>query len=293
MNDVCVVHLVRACNGVAPLINFLESYKLNQGGVEHDLLILFKGFESEEQLKEYRLVLQPFKYKELHVPDQGFDITAYFAVPRSFHCKYYCFLNSFSVILDADWLLKMYRYISKDTVGMVGATGSYQSLYVPIDTNQWRLLTEKIIQKSKYPRLRNYSIGRLDWFVRHLMSEWRFKTYFDPFPNYHIRSNAFILRHEDLVKIVCPKIKNKIDAYKCESGKRSITKQIIELGKSVLVIGKDGIAYEKEYWWKSNTFWQGNQSNLLVSDNQTRAYAASELNKKNFSKHSAWGDINE
>ena len=146
MNDVCVVHLVRVCNGVAPLINFLESYKLNQGGIEHDLLILFKGFESEEQLKEYRLVLQPFKYKELHVPDQGFDITAYFAVPRSFHYKYYCFLNSFSVILDAEWLLKMYRHISNDKVGLVGASGSYQSLY--LDTNQWKILIKKSITKS-------------------------------------------------------------------------------------------------------------------------------------------------
>ena len=299
MNDICVVHLVRAQNGIAPLKDFLESYKQNPGGIEHDLLILFKGFESEKQLQEYRLVLKSFKYKELHVPDEGFDITAYFAVPRSFNYKYYCFLNSFSIILDAEWLLKMYRYISMDEVGLVGATGSYQSLYVAADANQRKLLIEKIIQKSKYPGLRSYWIGRLDWTLRHLVgkcwtfrhlvNEWRFKSYFDPYPNYHIRSNAFMLRQNEIKKIVCPKIRNKIDAYKCESGKRSITKQVIKLGKAVLVIGKDGKAYEKGDWWKSNTFRRCGQENLLISDNQTRAYAESDLSGKKHSSHSAWG----
>ena len=291
MNEICVVHLVRAQNGIVPLKNFLESYKQNSGGIEHDLLILFKGFERKKELQKYRLVLEPFKYKELHVPDEGFDITAYFAVPRSFDYKYYCFLNSFSVILDTEWLLKMYQHISRDGGGLVGATGSYQSLYVAADASQWNLLIEKVIQKTKYPWLRRYWIGRLDWTLRHLINEWRFKSYFDPFPNYHIRSNAFMLRQEVIKKIGCPKIRNKMDAYRCESGKRSITKQVIGLGKNVLVVGKDGKAYEKEDWWKSNTFWQGDQENLLVSDNQTRTYAEGKLSEKKYSSHSAWGEF--
>ena len=290
MNDICVVHLVRAQNGIAPLKDFLESYKQNPGGIAHDLLILFKGFKNEGQLQEHRLALKPFKYKELHVPDEGFDITAYFAVPRSFDYKYYCFLNSFSVILDAEWLLKLYQYISKDEVGLVGATGSYQSLYVATDPNQWKQLIEKVIQKSKYPWLRRYWIGRLDWTLRYLVNDWRFRSYFDPFPNYHIRSNAFMLRKDVIKKIGCPEIHSKIDAYRCESGKRSITRQVIGLGKKVLVVGRNGKAYEKEDWWKSNTFWQAEQSNLLISDNQTRRYAESTLSEKKYSSHSAWGE---
>lgn len=293
MNDICVVHLVRAQNGISPLKNFLESYKLNPGGIAHDLVILFKGFESEGMLQEYRLVLKPFKYKELHVSDEGFDITAYFAVPHSFDYKYYCFLNSFSVILDVDWLLKMYQYISKGIVGLVGATGSYQSLYTSSDSSKWKLEIEMSIPKSKYPWLRKYWIGRLDWTLRYviidMINRFRFGPYFDTFPNYHIRSNAFMIRSDTIKKIACRKIRNKMDAYKCESGKRSITRQIMELGKTVLVIGKDGRAYEKDDWWKSNTFWRGGQENLLISDNQTRSYADSELSKKiNFS-YNAWG----
>jgi hypothetical protein len=290
MNDICVVHLVRAQNGIAPLKNFLESYKLNPGGIAHDLLILFKGFESEGELQEYRSVLEPFEYKELHVADEGFDITAYFAVPRSFDYKYYCFLNSFSIILDAEWLLKMYQYISRDEVGLVGATGSYLGFQAG-DTSQWKLLIEEAIPKSKYPWLRKYWLGRLDWALRYVIKDvitwWKFRHF--AFPNFHLRSNAFMGRKETIQKIVCPKIESKMDTYKCESGKQSITRQVMKSGKTVLVIGKNGQAYEKESWWKSNTFWRGNQENLLISDNQTRAYGASELKQKIYYSHCAWG----
>ena len=81
-----------------------------------------------------------------------------------------------------------------------------------------------------------------------------------------------------------------MDAYKCESGRRSITNQIIKSGKTILVIGKDGKAYEKEDWWKSNTFWRGSQQNLLISDNQTRAYAESEQRQKMIYSYYAWGE---
>lgn len=294
MNEICVVHLVRAHNGVTPLKNFLESYKLNPGGIAHDLMILFKGFETEAQLQQYRTLLEPFTYKELHVPDEGFDITAYFAVPRSFDYKFYCFLNSFSIILDAEWLFKMYHYLSQDEVGLVGATGSYQSLYLDVNRHvNRRKIFEKAIPKSKCPSLRKYWIGRLDWTLRYVIQDviraWRFGPYFDSFPNFHIRTNAFMLRHDVVKKIVCPEIRSKMDAYKCESGKRSITKQIMKLGKRVLVIGKNGKAYEAEDWWRSDTFWRGGQENLLISDNQTRTYAESELRQKIHFSYSAWG----
>ena len=91
-------------------------------------------------------------------------------------------------------------------------------------------------------------------------------------------------------KIVCPKIRSKMDAYKCESGRLSITRQIMNLNKTVLVIGKNGKAYKKEDWWKSNTFWRSNQENLLISDNQTRAYRDSDLAQKMRFSFSAWGE---
>lgn len=286
--EIAVVHLVRAQNGIEPFKHFLCSYQKNPGGIEHDLLILFKGFKSEVKLQEYRLLLVSFKYKELRVPDEGFDITAYFIATRTFEYKYYCFLNSFSVLLDAEWLSKMYQHILTDKVGLVGATGSYQSLY--LDSNRKEIFQNAIL-KSKYPALRKYWIGRIDWYLRYFIQEWRFKPYFGSFPNFHIRTNAFMLSYDVMKKIVCPKIHNKIDAYKFESGKKSITRQVEKLGKTVLVIGKDGRAYQKDDCWKSNTFWRSNQENLLVSDNQTRMYLGCDLKSKAYYSHNAWGSF--
>ena len=81
-----------------------------------------------------------------------------------------------------------------------------------------------------------------------------------------------------------------MDAYKCESGRLSITKQIMALGKSVLVIGKDSKGYGKEDWWKSDTFRQCRQENLLISDNQTRAYAEGDARLQMRYSYSAWGE---
>jgi hypothetical protein len=35
-NEVCVVHLVRACNGIEPLKRFLTSYTQHPAGMKHD-----------------------------------------------------------------------------------------------------------------------------------------------------------------------------------------------------------------------------------------------------------------
>src|SRR3546814_15039136 len=110
MTDICVVHLVRAVNGTEPFARFLESYKKNPGGVPHDLLIVFKGFDTEESLEEFRGLLIGIEYKELRVSDEGFDLTVYLVAAKKFNYIFFCFLNSNSVIRDPVWLAKMYKY---------------------------------------------------------------------------------------------------------------------------------------------------------------------------------------
>ena len=84
MKKICVVHLVRAQNDIAPCMRFLESYKQNPGGIEHDLLIVFKGFSHPQDTAEYRELLASFRYAALYISDEGFDITAYFAAAQRF-----------------------------------------------------------------------------------------------------------------------------------------------------------------------------------------------------------------
>src|SRR5262245_38334358 len=129
MSKLAVVHLVRAANGISPFKAFLNSYLANPGGTEHDLVILLKGFESEFATREYLNLAQQIKHRLLHVTDQGQDLMSYkAAVARLPGYDYFCFLNSFSVLKDALWLDKLLGYARRGDVGIVGATGSYQSM---------------------------------------------------------------------------------------------------------------------------------------------------------------------
>jgi len=270
MAEICVVHLVRSQNGVEPFKFFLDSYFKNPGGIHHDLLIIYKGFSDKREVTKYDRLLRDQPHHSLFVSDWGFDIRPYFVAVGKFNYKYYCFLNSFSVILDKEWLAKMHKHISNKDVGIVGATGSYESLY-----------TDSVnIYKKNLPLCK-----------RSIIKAWArlLKFYFDPFPNYHVRTNAFIISGDIMLALRHRHPRIKMEAWLLESGKNSITKQIIKMNKRALVVGKDGIGYEKEDWIKSNTFWQGEQTNLLISDNQTNNYLYGDIEKRRSLSRHAWG----
>src|SRR5580692_8736588 len=124
-----VVHLVRAHNGLQPFANFLDAYTRTPGGVPHDLLIVFKGFSGDAELEPYRSRLKSIAHKELRVSDLGLDLRAYSVACRHFDYSYLCFLNSYCVPLDENWLAKMFTLIRLPQAGAVGATGSWESMY--------------------------------------------------------------------------------------------------------------------------------------------------------------------
>ena len=267
MSQILLVHLVRKSNGLGPFRIFLESYKACHAGVNHDLLIIFKGFGSGETL-EHEELLKEMPHFACHVPDIGFDITPYFYAVRNFEYPYFVFLNSFSIILCDGWLEKMYAHVTRPSVGAVGATGSWESM---CSAPYLGFARDILI------RTRQYSLRR----------------HFPAFPNCHLRSNAFMAAREVLLAIQMPTIFGKEDAHKFESGRNSFTRQIFSMNRKVLVVGCDGKSYEKEEWPSSYTFRQKSQHNLLVADNQTDAYlsASSEM-RRNFSL-AAWGKASE
>jgi hypothetical protein len=290
MKTICVVHLVRAQNGINPFRRFLDSYSVNLGGVEHDLLLVFKGFGLSQNFAEYRELLSLFRYTILEVSDEGFDITAYFAAVRHYseQYSYFCFLNSYSVILDNDWLRKLYEQISKPSVGLVGASGSWQSL------NPWGGLFQRRKMRSRFT-INDSTLGKkFGFWVRAgngIVSFWRlfsFPIFFPVFPNYHLRTNSFMISSELMLMLDQTTIKTKIDACRFESGKNGLTRQVLAMGKEVLVIGKDGLAYKLKQWNSSNTFWQGEQENLLVADNQTNFYQNACLEQRKYMSFNAW-----
>jgi len=111
-----------------------------------------------------------------------------------------------------------------------------------------------------------------------------------PFPNVHIRSNAFMMRAALARRILGGfKIASKLDAYLAEHGFNGITRQVFASGQIALVIGKNGRGYSPEWWSSSRTFRQGSQSNLMVRDGQTRTFESSTWNEKKRLYEATWG----
>ena len=232
----------------------------------------------------------------LEISDEGFDITAYFtAVERySGQYRYFCFLNSFSVILDPEWLKKLHDQIVRPGVGLAGATGSWQS---------------HVVRMKNVPILARYVTEQHR--ERHnITSRWKSAVFFPVaairlagsaigqkfgrqdyrrFPNYHVRTNAFMISGSLMLQIGCIPVRSKEDALRYESGIDGLSMQVIGRGLRLLIVGRNGMGYEMHEWDRSNTFFQGEQENLLVADNQTRQYQLATPEKRKFLTIPAWG----
>jgi hypothetical protein len=252
--QLCVAHLVRRSNPLSALRGFVESYARFPAGMPHDLLIIFKGFPRGGGLAPYETCLEGVAHKRVFFSDYGFDVRPYLKVAREQPYRYFMFLNSFSRLLAPGWLELLFRHAGKPRVGLVGATGSHQSIV----SDAPLLWAER---RAAVNALRR---------ARYALSIWR---RFPEFPNHHLRTNGFLASREVLLRVRHAPILTKWAAYRFESGVGSMTRQVAEAGLTPLVAGADGRAYEPDAWPESHTFWISRQENLLVSDNQTRAYA--------------------
>lgn len=280
MGKVCLVHLVRRCNGIDVFRNFISAYKKHNAGVSHVLLFVFKGFNENEDVSEYRDCLIDIECTEFFVTDEGFDISSYMKAFRAYReeFEYFCFLNSYSEPLREDWLELLFRHISLPGVGIVGATGSWQSLTSNCD---FRAFTyARSFKAFLKPVLR----------VMLPIYSLRFLPFFPPFPNAHVRTNGFLISSKILNNVIVPPVNNKIGAYRFESGRDSLTRQIQNMGLRPVLAGTDGQAYEIADWPFSNTFRRAEQQNLVIADNQTNIYSEDDQNLKVRNSFYAWGD---
>jgi len=302
MKELCVVHLVRAHNHIDTLRRFLRSYQEYPGGVDHDLLVAFKGFDRPEDAAEHRELIAPHGHESLFVSDEGFDITAYQAAIRhwSGRYRYFCFLNSYSEILDRDWLKKLHDKVVQPGVGIAGATGSWNSHWsnavvwlrskgseiVKLAGKPFRAPAEASAPSHLAQDRRRLVRDELErgWNSIHFLAR------VDPFPNYHVRTNAFVISGELMASLASRPVRTKMDAYIFESGRKGLTRQTLLRQKRVIVVGRDGRGYEKEEWGESRTFWQANQENLLVADNQTRDYEHGTPERRSYLTSIAWGE---
>jgi hypothetical protein len=289
MSNICVVHLVRAENGLDSFAGFMRSYREYPAGIAHELLLLCKGFGSASQLPaDYGALLHGVQFRLMFVSDEGFDIGPYFAAARAHESRYFCFLNSFSRLLDAGWLAKLSAPAGEAGVGVVSATGSYESHYTNLArelraATYFRRAASSVMRREGGPPVvRDYLSKRQE------LRESR--AAFDPFPNHHVRTNAFVIERRVMLDLKVDAIRDKMDAAAFESGKTGLTRQLSAKGLRALVVGRDGAVYEKERWRESHTFRSGGQRNLLVADNRTRQYAEADAPARKFLEQCAWGN---
>lgn len=266
----CVAHLVRYANGWDPFDRFMRSYEENPAGVDHDLVALCKGFPDQEIPAAFQERLAPYGGRVLMLDDTGFDIGSYWAAAQTLDYDVFCFLNSFSLILDPGWLAKMVSHLGP-SVGIVGATGSWAShrsgflrLLPALLLPPWRTAPPPLPPRRMTARDRGWLIKE---FLVNVFS-------FQRFPNPHVRTNAFVMRRDLMLQIQVGALLTKWDALVFESGRHSLTRQVAALGLQQLLVGRDGQAYPPQRWEQSHTFRSGDQVNLLVGDNRTQGWAA-------------------
>jgi hypothetical protein len=112
---------------------------------------------------------------------------------------------------------------------------------------------------------------------------------FPRFPNPHIRSNGFMVRRDRWLQLNFSPSK-KVDTSLFESGPQSFTTRMRDNGMSTIVVGQDGNGYDVPDWPHSRTFRLGDQSNLLIHDNHTRAFEAMSPGARVTHAWMSWGD---
>lgn len=295
----CVIHLVWAPLGPDPLARFLESYRQLESGAAHGLVIVLNGFRPGDELGPWRTLLAKVEHQELRLERPLTDLAAYRWAAEKVRAQRYCFLNSYSVVLTDGWLGLLERALSEPGVGLAGATGSWASIrsyqrfmlgfggyYADVfdDRRATNATLAAVAHRhlSQQPATKRKPIR----FLRALLEQ---SFGFAPFPAAHVRTNGFMIGREHMIKLTMSGLERKADLYRIESGRHSITAQIINMGLSAVVVGRDGRLYDRDDWAASRTLWQGDQENLLIADNRTDDYALSDTSVRVALSRFAWG----
>jgi len=268
--DVAVAHLVRAGNDARTVERFVESYERFPAGARHALIFLLKGFGSNAPPSDILAVMNRVPHHKIDFPDEGYDIGTYLLAAKALNQHSLVFTNSFARFRTDDWLRKLLDAYHCPGVGLVGATGSWESMPATA---------------LRFGATEMHLGGRLAAFGAAPL----LFSLFPGFPNPHVRTNGFLVGRDDFLALRTRPPRNKLDAWMFESGRHSMTRQIIASNRRVLLVGRDGSAYETINWNQSGTFWQAQQENLLLADNRTEAYAIGGPPIRQHLSRLAWG----
>jgi hypothetical protein len=300
----CVVHLVRALNGVDSLREFAAAMRAHPPGVEYELVLAMKGFSCAAEAAPFVEVAADLAPEVLFFPDEGLDLGLLFAAATRLRRGRYCFVNSHTRPVADGWLAKLDSALSLPDVGMVGATGSwtsshswvtyllglpsfYRGVLPPVAVVREQL-REMHIEQGGTERLSTAAVLRNRFELLPRLPEELLSV--EPFPTPHLRNTALMVPHEVLRAMRLFVVRNKMDTYALESGPQSFTRQVAQMGLRTLVVDRDGALYEPCDWHRSRTFNQGDQEGLLAEDNRTRSYERGSPVRRVVLSGLSWGD---
>lgn len=314
MAQIGVVYLCRCAEGERPVRTFVESYRAHAAGTDHDLHVIFKGFGSSSALASVQALFAGLPIHPIELADTGYDIGSYFAAARRVTNPRLIFFNTFSELLADDWLKKFDDALSLPGVGLVGATGSWQS-HRSMYQQSLRHAANSVRHPLQYLRrlqdnLSTTAAGcsaprtgtagkstktraihfyrRISTSLYRLIHFHHYLSQYASFPNPHIRTNAFMIERERLLSLDISSFRTKFGVYKFESGWQSLTRQILAQHLRPVVIDCDGDVYDIAEWKASSTFWINGQTKLVVADNRTRDYSEGNQRMRERLQANAW-----
>jgi hypothetical protein len=291
-----LVHLVRAANGVAPVAAFLASYERFEAACEHELVLLLKGFGDSPLLDEVRARAAAHGVSEVTVDDDGYDLTAYVKAARCLPHDRLCFVNSFSEVLADGWLGALADPLADPGVGATAATASWASI---LGYSLWQagvgggydaVFTDRRSTQIAILEANGLACpGRWINWRGNVIEVLRGLRRGALFPAAHLRTNAFCIRGATLRGLGLGRASTKRASYELESGRDSITRRLNAQRLATLVVDRRGRTLPLERWPEASVFWQDEQQDLLVSDNQTRLYDAASPEQRAALRGYAWG----
>jgi len=261
-----VVHLVWAPLGADPLREFVRSYRERLAGADHELMVILNGLTAPGAPGRADLLreLDGTEHRLLELDRPVLDLAAYGAAAAAFEHPRLCFLNSYAVILVDGWLGHLGAALERPDVGIAGATGNWES------QSEWRR-------------------GSLLHWPQQLLALPRARRDYPRYPNPHIRTSSFLIDRDRLLGVDLAAVRDKRDAYLVESGFDSLTRRVQADGLRAVVVDREGRLYDPPRWPESHTFRSGAQENLLISDNQTRAWEAAPAGLRRNLSRASWG----
>ena len=265
MNIPIVCYLYTIFDDFSSLKNFKDNYLKYNSGLNHDLIICLKLIKSDDINKiknnllvlKYQIFIDPF-------PKNDYDFGTYKRVAEKYYSRDIFFLNSHSYPVSNDWLKKLMKYKTKNT--LIGTSASYESVI------------NSIKLKKKYK------------LISYFFKIYKYKKNFFSFPNPHIRTSSFLISGKlflDFIKN--KKINTKEDAWKIESGKQSLSNFFKKKNYDIFVINADGERFLEHNWKKSETYCYKNQTKTIISDKHTRKYLLSNKIERGDIQFKVWG----